>query len=96
MDSLSIYFIVGLFVLLIIEIIFTYFILDKDYLEKQRLFDELAKANTALAAKSAQEYVMMRGMDNVVKEEPKREAEAKDISDLTDDEYDKMIEQQLK
>ena len=96
MDSFTIYIIAGLFLLLLVEIIFTYFILDKDYSEKQRLFDELAKANTALAAKSAQEYVMMRSMDNVVKEEPKKEAEARDISELSDSEYDKMIEQQLK
>jgi len=90
------YIIIGLFVIIIVEAGFTYLLLEREKSEKDRLLDEIAKANTALAAKSAQEYVMMRSMDNVVREEPKREETAKDMSELTDEEYDQAIAEQLK
>lgn len=94
MDSAIV--IVGLFVVILAEIIFTFFVLEREKAEKERLLDELAKANTAISAKSAQEYAMMRAMDNVPIEKKKNEPEGVDASELSDDEYDEFLKKQLK
>lgn len=94
MDSFLIVFIItGLFVTILAEFIFLIYVLDYTNKEKNRLLDEITKLNTALVSKDANEYVMRRTMDNVVKEEPKQPEQTADSSELTDEEYDKMIEQ---
>ncbi len=94
MDSPIFLFVIGgLFVVIIAEFLFLVYVLDCTQKEKARLLEELAKANTAIVAKDANSYVMMRSMDNVVREEPKPNPEGVDASELTDEEYDKMIAQ---
>lgn len=94
MDNFLIIFVLlGLFLTILGEFVFLMYVLDCTNKEKTRLLDEITKLNTALVAKDANDYVMRRTMDNVVKEEPKRTPEGVDASELSDEEYDKMIEQ---
>lgn len=97
MDSiLFIYVIVGLFAVIFAEFAFLLFVLDRSQKEKDRLVDELAKANTAIIAKSANDYAMMRAMDNTPVERKKDEPQGVDVTELSDTEYDEMLKNQLK
>lgn len=97
MDSfVTTVFVIGLFVVILAEGVLIYFILERERLEKEKLLDELAKANTAIAAKSANEYMLMRSMDNVPVEKKKNEPQGVDVSELSDEEYDKMLKESMK
>ena len=94
MDNFLIIFVLlGLFLTILGEFVFLMYVLDCTNKEKTRLLDEITKLNTALVAKDANDYVMRRTMDNVVQQEPKREPEGVDSSELNDEEYDKMLAQ---
>lgn len=97
MDSIVLIFIIfGLFCVILAEFIFLIYVIDYTNKEKVRLLDEITKVNTALVAKDANDYVMRRTMDNVVQTETKREPEGVDASELTNEEYDKMLKETLK
>ena len=64
--------------------------------EKDRLLDELSRSNKAIIAKNATEYVMTTSIDKVpVDKQPMVEEDpAKEVSELTDDQFDEFIKKQ--
>ncbi len=91
MNLLDYSIVLGLFIVIIAEFFFLQWVVESSNKEKERLLEELSKANKALIAKSANDYVMMTAMDKTAKEEPPKEPGEADSSELTDEEYDKMI-----
>lgn len=95
MDPVFSIFIVSILFAIIIALVIERWAFAESQQKKEQMYlDEISKANKALVAKSANEYVMMTAMDKTVKEEKKEEPLGLDISELSDEEYDKMIKLQ--
>lgn len=96
MDSILFFIIGGLFLVIIVEFFFMQWVIENISKEKDRLLDELSRSNKAIIAKNATEYVMTTSIDKVpVDKQPMVEEDpAKEVSELTDDQFDEFIKKQ--
>lgn len=83
-----------LFVIILILIVGYYFVLRRESKDKQSLLEQIEKLQAALMSKSANDYIGIRAMDKTIKEEKKISPIETDSSELDDETFDKMIEQQ--
>jgi hypothetical protein len=84
-------FFIFLFILIIIQIIerIIYYIESKS--EREKLIDELARAQKAIISKNVNEYMAAIAMDKVDKDKPKIENDNILLSDADDETFDKVI-----
>lgn len=83
-----------LFLVIVLLLVDRYLHQRQEIIKIDKLLEELSRSNKAIIAKSSHDYVMMTAMDKTIKEEPLQDPDERDMSELTDEEYDKMIAKQ--
>ncbi len=83
-----------LFIVIILLLVDRYLTQKQDIGKFDKLLEEISKQNKALIAKTSHDYVMMTAMDKTIKDEPLKDPDERDMSELTDKEYDLMIAKQ--